>query len=70
MGWRAGRAWGRHREGTWKELKKRSKKSLAERRVPWACSSVTKANTTSWTPNRGMRVSVDLASLWGHSLRH
>lgn len=54
--------------GTWKELRKRSKNSLAKRRVPWACSSVTKANTTSWTPSRGMRVSVDLASLWGRSL--
>lgn len=37
--------------------------SLMKRRVPRACSSITKAKMTSWVPRRGMSVRVDLASL-------
>lgn len=52
-------------EVTWKEVKESSVSSLMKRRVPRACSSITKAKMTSWVPSRGMRVSVDLASLVG-----
>lgn len=48
---------------TWKEVKESSVSSLTKRRVPWACSSITKAKMTSWVPRRGMSVNVDLASL-------
>lgn len=48
---------------TWKEVKESSVNSLMKRSVPRACSSITKAKTTSWVPSRGMSVSVDLASL-------
>lgn len=52
-------------EVTWKEVKESSVSSLTKRRVPRACSSITKAKMTSWVPSRGMSVSVDLASLGG-----
>lgn len=37
--------------------------SLTKRRVPRACSSITKAKMTSCVPRSGMSVRVDLASL-------
>lgn len=48
---------------TWKELKNSSKNRLTLWSTPSVCSAVIKANTTSWIPNRGMRVSVDFANL-------
>lgn len=52
-----------YRLSTWNELRKISKPSLVKRRAPRACSSVTGANTTSWTPSRGTSVNVERASL-------
>lgn len=48
---------------TWKEVKESSVNSLTKRRVPRACSSITKAKMTSCVPRSGMSVRVDLASL-------
>lgn len=48
---------------TWKELRVNWMKSRIYRGNPSTWSSVMKEKRISWTPNKGMRTSVDLANL-------